>query len=63
MVNLEIDPVDHVPNNNDPTVDPTGEILEELKEKASKMTEAAAIRAFYAKLVGSKTGTQSVESI
>ena len=40
------------------TVDPTGVMIEELKEKARKMTEAAMILKFYSKLAKETTGTE-----
>ena len=44
------------------TVDSTGVILEELKEKAQKMTEAASLTKFYLNLAKIGVGTHSVES-
>ena len=44
------------------TVDATGVMIEELKEKARKMTEAAMILKFYSNLVKEKTGTNDIEN-
>ena len=51
-----------VDKSSDITVDTTGVIPKELKDKAYKMTEAASIRRFYVNLAKKETGTKNLEN-